>query len=473
MIRKQIFLVMAAMAAISLPAFSQEEGLYRNEVTVQAFGSFLKSTDSNGVEQSATNSGGVLGSYRFFFNNNNGVEVDYGYSLNTQNYSFATGSIGVPSYSHEISAAYVFRHPLKRWTPFVLAGTGALLFDAHDTPGVGSQARATLVYGGGPNHRSDSATVFNQAVDLAVPGRIELLTGSPIRFLQLNNPSANSNGDGFGAVFSAQFFHDVPDMHFDGFFGNEQQLRDVPVAITAGHVSQHFNLARGKVLIAHVLGKMRRHLRRDLFLALVHLADDIHQLVGRHALQQVPACSRLKRPLNFNVAFKGCQHDDPRVREFRPDGDHSVNAAPIRQPEIHQRNIRPALRIPLEGFAATGRFSNQLHVRLVLNDGGDPFAEKRVIVDAQDANAILTGHGSFRFHACRSARRAHLARLECNPARNGQFNFSSKRDSGQNAKLRADSFSSLAHSLQTPVRVLSGMQLLRIDAAAIIAHHHA
>jgi outer membrane immunogenic protein len=149
MIRKQIFLVMAAMAAISLPAFSQEEGLYRNEVTVQAFGSFLKSTDSNGVEQSATNSGGVLGSYRFFFNNNNGVEVDYGYSLNTQNYSFATGSIGVPSYSHEISAAYVFRHPLKRWTPFVLAGTGALLFDAHDTPGVGSQARATLVYGGG------------------------------------------------------------------------------------------------------------------------------------------------------------------------------------------------------------------------------------------------------------------------------------------------------------------------------------
>lgn len=149
MIRKQIFIVMAAAAfSVVAPAFAQDEN-GRNEVAVQAFGSFLTSTNSNGIEQSATNSGGVLGSYRFFFNNHNGVEVNYGYSLNTQNYASPTSSFGVESYSHEISAAYVFRIPLKRWTPFVLAGAGGLVFDPKDTPGISSQARAAFVYGAG------------------------------------------------------------------------------------------------------------------------------------------------------------------------------------------------------------------------------------------------------------------------------------------------------------------------------------
>jgi opacity protein-like surface antigen len=134
---------------ISLPAFSQEENPGRNEVSAQAFGSFLKTTTDNGVEQKATNSGGVLGSYRFFFSRHHGVEADYGYSLNTQSYSLAGNSIGVPSYSHEFSAAYVFRYPLKRWTPFVLAGAGGLVFDPKDTPSVSSQTRAAFVYGGG------------------------------------------------------------------------------------------------------------------------------------------------------------------------------------------------------------------------------------------------------------------------------------------------------------------------------------
>src|ERR1700722_6278472 len=118
MFRKQTLLGLAGgMLLISLPAFSQEEGLNRNEFTAQAFGSFVKSTNSNGVDQSATNSGGFLGSYRFLFNRYNGMEVDYGYSLNTQNYAFTGGSVGVKSYSNEVSAAYVFRYPFRHWTP--------------------------------------------------------------------------------------------------------------------------------------------------------------------------------------------------------------------------------------------------------------------------------------------------------------------------------------------------------------------
>src|ERR1700733_12672225 len=93
------------IASIAMPAFSQSESPDKNEVSVQAFGSFVKSTTDNGIENKATDSGGVLGSYRCFFNSHNGVEADYGYSLNTQSYGLASGELGVKSYSHEISAA--------------------------------------------------------------------------------------------------------------------------------------------------------------------------------------------------------------------------------------------------------------------------------------------------------------------------------------------------------------------------------
>src|SRR5579864_2789800 len=120
--KKFIVTSIIGIASLALPAFSQSESPERNEVSAQAFGSFVKSTTDNGVRNSATNSGGVLGSYRFFFNDHNGVEVNYGYSLSTQNYLSPGGALGVKSYSHEASAAYEFRVPLKRFTPFVSAG---------------------------------------------------------------------------------------------------------------------------------------------------------------------------------------------------------------------------------------------------------------------------------------------------------------------------------------------------------------
>jgi outer membrane immunogenic protein len=150
MFRKKIVTVLiTGIASIALPAFSQSEETGKNEVSVQAFGSFVKSTTDNGIHNSATNSGGVLASYRYFFGAHSGVEANYGYALNTQNYLPSSAAIGVKNYSHEVSAAYVFRIPMKHFTPFVLAGAGALVFDPKDFQGADSQTRAAFVYGGG------------------------------------------------------------------------------------------------------------------------------------------------------------------------------------------------------------------------------------------------------------------------------------------------------------------------------------
>jgi outer membrane immunogenic protein len=149
-----IWVLVPAVVSIGLPASSQEGGLAnRNEVTVQGFGGFVKSNSDKGVDQSATNTGGVLASYRFFFNNYSGVEANYGYSSGTQNFGLPGGKFGLDSRSHEISAAYVFRYPLRRLTPFVLAGAGGLIFDPKDFRGVSTQSRAAFVYGGGADFR--------------------------------------------------------------------------------------------------------------------------------------------------------------------------------------------------------------------------------------------------------------------------------------------------------------------------------
>jgi outer membrane immunogenic protein len=151
--KKFVITSIIGITAAALPAFSQSEGADKNEVSVQAFGSFVKSTTDNGIENKATNSGGVLGNYRHFFNAHNGIEADYGYALNTQSYGSASGALGVKNYSHEISAAYVFRMPMRSFTPFVLAGAGGLIFDPKDFAGASSQGRAAFVYGGGADFK--------------------------------------------------------------------------------------------------------------------------------------------------------------------------------------------------------------------------------------------------------------------------------------------------------------------------------
>jgi len=157
MFGKRFFIAaVAGLASIAVAAFAQSEESGKNEVAVQAFGSFVRTTTNNGTQNSATNSGGVLGSYRRFFGAHSGIEANYGYALNTQNYLSSTNAVGVKTYSHEVSGAYVFRVPLAHFTPFALAGAGALVFDPKDVPGAESQTRAAFVYGGGADFNVSS-----------------------------------------------------------------------------------------------------------------------------------------------------------------------------------------------------------------------------------------------------------------------------------------------------------------------------
>ena len=138
-----------------------------------------------------------------------------------------------------------------------------------------------------------------------------------------------------------------------------------------------------------VLGQLRRDLLRDPLPAGVDLTHRIGQLLRRHALQHVAARAGGQRALNLDVPFERRQHDDARVGELVADRDHRVDAADVRQAEIHQRDVRTMLAEALDRLAAGRRLGDQHHVRLAVDDGGDAFAQQRMIVDAEDADLWL------------------------------------------------------------------------------------
>jgi outer membrane immunogenic protein len=146
MFKNHLAALTIATALTPFTAFAQEDYTrFKSEASVQALGSFVKQTTQDGIDQSATNSAGVLATYRYYFSRHHGIEANYSWTSNTQTYA----GFGVDTNSHEISAAYVFRMPMKRWSPFVLAGAGALIFDPKNVAGANMQTRAGFLYGGG------------------------------------------------------------------------------------------------------------------------------------------------------------------------------------------------------------------------------------------------------------------------------------------------------------------------------------
>jgi hypothetical protein len=62
---RKFFASLAYGVLIAIPGLAQEDyTTYKSEVSVQGLGSFVKTTNDKGAQQSATNSGGVLASVR-------------------------------------------------------------------------------------------------------------------------------------------------------------------------------------------------------------------------------------------------------------------------------------------------------------------------------------------------------------------------------------------------------------------------
>jgi outer membrane immunogenic protein len=141
-----VFLLSAATASAQVEDPSR--------ISIQGIGLFTKNSDANGIRQEATKSSGFLAGYSYQFNKWAGVEGNYGFSRNTQNYLASAGTTGVQSDIHQFTGAFVAHINVHndKVQPYALAGSGALVFDPTENNIVGGaqrQARATFLYGGG------------------------------------------------------------------------------------------------------------------------------------------------------------------------------------------------------------------------------------------------------------------------------------------------------------------------------------
>jgi opacity protein-like surface antigen len=154
--KKLVLAAVSSVLLLSITALSQE---VKDEISVQGTGFFTKDTNGNGISRSATNTGGVLVGYRYHFNRWLSAEANYGYDRNTQKYFSNAGFAGVQSNVHAFTADAVVNLPLSisKFSPYVLAGGGSLIFNptgnsGGSVPGADTQAKGAFLYGVGTNY---------------------------------------------------------------------------------------------------------------------------------------------------------------------------------------------------------------------------------------------------------------------------------------------------------------------------------
>ena len=151
---------LGVLLAFSAAAKAQEWEAYRREVTLQGTGFFTKNSDGNGISRTTTDTGGFLGGFRYRFSPWVAVEGNYGYARNTQNFLTPARAYGVQADTHQITGAFVLTPPVSvaKLRPYILAGTGALIFDPTDNNQgdivnlTDTQSKAVFVYGGGVDY---------------------------------------------------------------------------------------------------------------------------------------------------------------------------------------------------------------------------------------------------------------------------------------------------------------------------------
>jgi opacity protein-like surface antigen len=157
MIRKVVVATILGVLMCASGAIAQE-GRWQ-EISVQGTGFFTKDSSGNGINQHATDTGGFLLSYRYHFNRWLAADASYGYARNTQQNFTSSSQFGVQANVHQATGALVVTapHRIFRLAPYVLAGTGALVFDptgnaGGSVSGAQSQSKAAFVYGGGADY---------------------------------------------------------------------------------------------------------------------------------------------------------------------------------------------------------------------------------------------------------------------------------------------------------------------------------
>src|ERR1700761_3111811 len=128
MMKRVVVIKLGILLCISWTASAQEN---RSEISLQGTALFTRSTTGNGTAYSATQSGGLIATYRYHLSHWISLEGAYGYNLNSQKYSLSSGAFRIQSGIHDFTGCVVMNLPSRshsRLNPYLLVGGGALRF---------------------------------------------------------------------------------------------------------------------------------------------------------------------------------------------------------------------------------------------------------------------------------------------------------------------------------------------------------
>src|SRR5216683_1099618 len=216
----------------------------------------------------------------------------------------ATAAIIIPAAAAERPTA---ARNSSRPTPGLPPGNVEYSLCSANLPGAHKETGQLKVRGYARRLKSHIAESFCTTFEVLV-----LCFACRIDFLELDDSAMHGNRDCLCTVAGAEFFHDVLDVDLDGFFGDKKLVGNISIAVATCNMIEDFYFARGQVFVTHVLRELRRQLRRNTLLPSMDLANHFHQLLWRHALEQVAAGARFQCALDFDVAFEGRQHDHAR-----------------------------------------------------------------------------------------------------------------------------------------------------------------
>ena len=162
MLKRALWAVVLAVLCVSFAAAQEDVGHFDVSFAWGAVFNKASSSADGGVTVSPTNSGLVLGTFRFRFNRMNGIEVNGARSNNSQIFILGTNDYRAQTSVSEYTGAYVLSpFHFERIEPFLLAGGGVLRFYPSNQYINGNaaffdaaqQTSMAFLYGGGVDYR--------------------------------------------------------------------------------------------------------------------------------------------------------------------------------------------------------------------------------------------------------------------------------------------------------------------------------
>jgi opacity protein-like surface antigen len=178
--------IFAAFLPASLAVLGVAAACAQTDVAASVYGAFTGTTTGNGVQQSPSNSAGVLVEVRHIANPLVGLEATYSYIRADQTYSGPTpycpaglvscsdAPVSVPANAHELTADWIPSLHIANLRPFGVLGIGAVLNVPASGNTVVTGGNTDLAYAAPTQTSTKAVYVYGAGLDWGVLPHIGL-----------------------------------------------------------------------------------------------------------------------------------------------------------------------------------------------------------------------------------------------------------------------------------------------------------